>query len=59
MKELKDGELISLAQNEIRKMDIHSWSQIVISLLVIVQAIFLIFDIFKDVSKSKNDKSIL
>jgi hypothetical protein len=45
MKELKEGELIDLAYNEIKKMDIHSWSQIVISLLVIVQAIFLIFDI--------------
>ena len=45
MKELKDGELIDLAYSEIKKMDIHSWSQIVISLLVIVQAIFLVFDI--------------
>jgi hypothetical protein len=45
MKELKDGELIDLAYSEIKKMDIHSWSQIVISLLVIVQAIFLVFGI--------------
>ena len=45
MKELKDGELIDLAYGEIKKMDIHNWSQIVISLLVIVQAIFLVFDI--------------
>ena len=50
MKELKDGELIDLAYGEIKKMDIHSWSQIVISLLVIVQAIFLVFDIITLIS---------
>jgi hypothetical protein len=50
MKELKDGELIDLAYSEIKKMDIHSWSQIVISLLVIVQAIFLVFDIITLIS---------
>ena len=42
MKELTDRELIDLANKEIKTMDKHIISQIILSILVIVQAIFLI-----------------
>jgi hypothetical protein len=45
MKELTDGELIDLANNQIKIMDKHLISQIILSVLVIIQAAFLIFDI--------------
>ena len=45
MKELTDGELIDLANNQIKIMDKHAISQIILSVLVIIQAAFLIFDI--------------
>ena len=45
MKELTDGELIDLANNQIKIMDKHVILQIILSVLVIIQAAFLIFDI--------------
>ena len=45
MKELSENELLQLAQSETKKMDMHLWSQIILSILVIIQATFLIFDI--------------
>lgn len=45
MKELTDGELFDLANKQIKIMDKHLISQIIISILVIIQATFLIFDI--------------
>ena len=45
MKELTDGELIDLANNQIKIMDKNLISQIILSILVIIQATFLIFDI--------------
>jgi hypothetical protein len=44
MKELKDGELIDLAYDEIRKMDIHIWSTIVITALMFTESVFLILN---------------
>lgn len=45
MKELTDGELIDLAKNQIKIMDKHLISQFILCALIIIQAIFLIFDI--------------
>lgn len=42
MKELTDSELIDLANKQIKTMDKHIISQVILSILVIVQAIFLI-----------------
>lgn len=45
MKDLKDGELIDLANVEIKKMDIHIWSSIVVSCLMIIESVFLFLHI--------------
>ncbi len=45
MKELTDRELIDLANKQIKTMDRHLISQFILCALIIVQAIFLIFDI--------------
>jgi hypothetical protein len=45
MKNLTDSELIDMAYIEVRKMDINAWSQIVISILGIIQSILLIFNL--------------
>jgi hypothetical protein len=45
MKNLTDSELIDMAYIEVRKMDTHCWSQIVISILGIMQSILLIFNL--------------
>lgn len=45
MKELTDRELIDLANKQIKRMDKHLISQFILCALIIVQAIFLIFDI--------------
>lgn len=44
MKNLTDKELIDMAHFEVRKIDTHAWSQIVISILGIIQSILLIFN---------------
>ena len=44
MKELTDGELIDLAYRQIKISDKHFISQVVITILIIIQATFLIFD---------------
>jgi uncharacterized membrane protein YciS (DUF1049 family) len=44
MKELKDGELIDLANDEIKKMDVHIWSSIIVSCLIVVESLFLILN---------------
>lgn len=45
MKELTDRELIDLANKQIKTMDKHLISQFILCTLIIIQAIFLIFDI--------------
>lgn len=45
MKEFTDEELITMAFSEIKKMDIHLWSTIVISILMIIESSFLIFSL--------------
>ena len=40
MKELTDGELIRIAQSEVKKMDIHLLAQMVIGILIITQVVF-------------------
>jgi hypothetical protein len=45
MKNLTDSELIDMAYIEVRKMDTHAWSPIVISILGIIQSILLIFNL--------------
>ena len=40
MKELSENELLQLAQSEVKKMDIHLWSQMIIVILIITQVIF-------------------
>jgi len=45
MKEFTDDELITMAYSEIKKMDIHFWSQIIISVFLIVQLGLLIFNL--------------
>jgi hypothetical protein len=44
MKELKDGELIDLAYDEIRKMDVHIWSTIIICVIILAESVFLILN---------------
>lgn len=44
MKNLTDSELIDMAYVEVRKIDIHAWSQIVIGILGVIQSILLIFN---------------
>jgi len=45
MKDLTDEELINNAYIEVKKIDIHCWTQIVISLLMVIESAFLIFQI--------------
>ena len=45
MKNLTDSELIDIACVEVRKIDTHAWSQIVIGILGILQFILLIFNL--------------
>lgn len=45
MKELEDGELIDLAYHEIKKMDIHIWSSVVVSCLMVVESVFLFLNV--------------
>ena len=45
MKNLTDKQLIDLAYSEVNKMDIHSWSQIIISIFLIIQLGLLIFNL--------------
>lgn len=45
MKEFTDEELITMAHSEVKKMDIHLWSQIVISIFLIIQSGLLIFNL--------------
>jgi hypothetical protein len=40
IKTYSDSELLQLAQSEVKKMDIHLWSQMVIVILIITQVIF-------------------
>ena len=45
MKNLTDSELLDMAYIEVRKIDVNDWSQIVISILGIIQSILLIFNL--------------
>lgn len=47
MKNLTDSQLLEMAHIEIKKMDIHLWSTIVISVLMIIESSFLIFGLIK------------
>lgn len=44
MKEFTDDELITMAYSEVKKMDVHLWSQIIISVFLIAQSGLLIFN---------------
>lgn len=43
MKDLKDGELIDMAHNEIKKMDTHFWAQMILCVLCLVESTLLFF----------------
>jgi len=43
MKELKDGELIDLAHNEIKKMDINFYAQMILCILSLIESTLLVF----------------
>jgi len=43
MKELKDGELIDLAHNEIKKMDINFYAQMILCVLSLIESTLLVF----------------
>ena len=43
MKELSDEDLITMAFSEIKKMDTNFWSQMILSVLCIVESVLLIF----------------
>ena len=45
MKELSDNELIQMPKSEFKKMDKYIWSQTLITILVITQAVFVIIDV--------------
>jgi hypothetical protein len=45
MKEFTDDELITMAYSEVKKMDIHLWSQIIISGFLLVQGGLLFFSL--------------
>lgn len=45
MKNLTDDELITMAYSEVKKMDTHSWSQIIISVFLIAQSTLLFFSL--------------
>lgn len=44
MKEFTDDELITMAYSEVKKMDTHLWSQLIISVFLIAQSGLLFFD---------------
>ena len=44
MKEFTDDELITMAYSEVKKMDIHLWSQLIISVFLIAQSGLLFFN---------------
>lgn len=44
MKNLTDDELITMAYSEVKKMDTHLWSQLIISIFLIAQSGLLIFN---------------
>lgn len=43
MKDLKDGELIDLAHNEIKKMDINFYAQMILCVLCLIESTLLFF----------------
>lgn len=45
MKEFTDDELITMVYSELKKMDIHFWSQIIISVFLMVQSGLLFFNL--------------
>lgn len=45
MKNLTDDELITMAYSEVKKMDTHLWSQIIISVFLIAQSALLFFSL--------------
>ena len=45
MKEFTDDELITMAYSEVKKMDTHLWSQIIISVFLIIQSGLLFFSL--------------
>lgn len=45
MKEFTDEELVTMAFSEIKKMDTHLWSQIIISVFLIAQSVLLFFSL--------------
>lgn len=45
MKEFTEDELITMAYSEVKKMDTHLWSQIIISVFLIIQSGLLFFSL--------------
>lgn len=44
MKEFTDDELITMAYSEVKKMDTHLWSQVIINVFLVAQSGLLIFN---------------
>lgn len=42
IKNYSDSELLQMARDEVKKMDIHLWAQMVISIILVSQAIFML-----------------